>query len=80
MDDCPSPTASPKRPQRSNTDFFWPKKSKDDLDEPPQRPSPHKTKSDSVVVASQSSHSKQASEGNEGKAQPLSLYSEAHIA
>lgn len=67
MDECTSPT-TPKRPQRSNTDFFWPKKSKDDLDGTPQRPSPQKTKSDSVVVASQSSHSKQASEGHDGKA------------
>lgn len=57
-------TTTPRRPQRANTDFFWQKKSKDDLDESPKRPSPQKPKSESVILASQSPQ-KQSSEGSE---------------
>ncbi|KAM6492003.1 hypothetical protein JOM56_012641 [Amanita muscaria] len=54
-------TTTPRRPQRSNTDFFWPLKSKDDLDESSTRPTLSKIKSDSLVPIS----AKSADEGKE---------------
>ncbi|KAF8637150.1 hypothetical protein AX17_003054 [Amanita inopinata Kibby_2008] len=58
--DDKTPEPSNRRPHRSNSDFFWPKKSTNEIESSPKRNELQKTKTDSVTTSHASS--KQPSE------------------